>query len=512
MALKRLQGEKEKKEGIHYEFDTSAQLLGEGGTGKVFRGRLVNEKSGESRDVAIKFMYSDLPENVIERARREAEIRLKNDNLVEMMGFFEIEETNSRGETFHRYHVVSELLNGVMLNDLMHGNTKDPEGNDIPFAQKLYKDYMNDPYHFSIYIIKNVLSGLMALHDAGYIHRDIDPTNIMITSDEHIKLIDFGIAKQMATLSTYDKSLTSTGQFVGKASYAAPELVLGDIKNQNKTTDIYAVGILLFQCLVGHLPFEGTDTEILGMQLRKNVPGNLIKQTAIRKIIEKATSKKQEKRYQSAAEFRVDLEKIVQVPYPESGIVAAKRWGKIAAIGAVGVACLLGLISLFSNMGGNSKESTVEEEPVNKVETFADIADMLKTADRATVGMQKLDSLVAKQDAEATYLKSRLLFLSNSGSDYRPDSIKEMQKATNIAPDNKKAHELLLKTVELNKKDYRALYELGCDFLGGESRTEAVSRDIDKADHYFQEALKYAEEAKDEDFVISIKEQISKYQ
>ena len=109
------------------------------------------------------------------------------------------------------------------------------------------------------------------------------------------------------------------------------------------------------------------------------------------------------------------------------------------------------------------------------------------------------------------YLKSRLLFVSKSASDYRPDSIKEMQEATAITTDNKQANELLLKVIGLNPKDYRALYDLGCDFLGGESRNEAIERDIDKADHYFTEALKYAKESKDADFITLIEAQMAKY-
>lgn len=510
MAVIRLQGEAEKQEGIYYEFDTSTQLLGEGGTGKVFAGRRVKESTGEAKNVAIKFLYSDLPENIVERARRESEIHLHNDNLIEMLGFIEIEEKSPKGDVFKRNHVVSELLHGVMLDDLMHGKTTDPAGNDIPFAQKLYKDYINDPYHFSIFIIKNVLSGLMALHDAGYIHRDIDPTNIMITSDERIKLIDFGIAKQMQSLNTFDKSLTSTGQFIGKASYAAPELVLGDVKSQCRATDTYSVGILLFQCLVGHLPFEGSDGEIMAMQLHNKIPSNLIKQTAIKKIIEKATDKKIAKRFQSAAEFRVALEQISHLPYPESGMML-KQYAKPAGIAVVALLALLGLISLFKSPSKGSGEDAATEAENSGVVTYATVLANLKSAETAAEGLNQLDSLVQNNDAEATYLMSRLCFLSNSSSDYRADSIKQMQKLANVKIDNKKAHDLLLKTIELNPKDYRALYELGLDFLGGPSRTDFIERDVDKANDYFIEALNYAGEKNDVDFVKSIDEQMQKY-
>ncbi|MCR5152577.1 MAG: serine/threonine protein kinase [Prevotella sp.] len=514
MAILRLQGQKEIDAGIYYEFNTNDEPLGEGGTGKVYAGRCVNEKTGISEEVAIKFLYSDLPENMIERARREAAIHIHNENLVEMKGFFEIVDDMGNGRMMKRYHVVSELIHGVMLNDLMHGKTTDHDGKQMPFAQELYKDYVNDPYHFSLFIIKSVLSGLMALHDAGYIHRDIDPTNIMITTDRKVKLIDFGIAKQLIQLSTFDKSLTSTGQFMGKVSYAPPELALGDIKNQNRTTDIYSVGILLYQCIVGHLPFEGANNEVLAMQLRSKVPTGPIKQTALKKVIETATAKKQSQRYQSAAEFRVALEKIQNLPYPEKG-VGIKKLGIIAGVVIIVAAIVAGGIFAFKNISG-SKPTTIEggEEQTTTTQSpnsYGAIVERLKQPSTAKTAMKSLDSLVNMNNTEAMYLKSRLLFVSKSASDYRPDSIKEMQEATAITTDNKQANELLLKVIGLNPKDYRALYDLGCDFLGGESRNEAIERDIDKADHYFTEALKYAKESKDTDFITLIEAQMAKY-
>ena len=200
MAIKKLQGERERQEGIYYEFDTQGTLLGEGSTGYVFHGKKVTEATGETHDVAIKFLYNDLSEESIERARREANIHLRNDNLIEMLGFFEIDEDDN-GIPVKRYHVVSELLTGVMLSDLMHGKTTDSDGHEIPFARELYNEYLDNPYRFTVFVIQNVLAGLMALHDAGYLHRDIDPDNIMITTDRHVKLIDFGIAKKFKNLA-----------------------------------------------------------------------------------------------------------------------------------------------------------------------------------------------------------------------------------------------------------------------------------------------------------------------
>lgn len=309
MAIIKLQGESEKRKGIYYEVDSDVEPIGEGGTGKVYEGRCVNTKTGETRPVAIKFMFADLSEQIVERARRESSIQLRNDNLIEMLGFIETETTLNNTIQKH-FHVVSELLHGVSLTDIFDGKCSDAKGKEIPYAKKLLNIYSKDPDHFAKIIIKNVLSGLMALHDAGYIHRDIDPSNIMITDDNHIKLIDFGICKQMDKLTTHDKVQTVAGVFMGKPEYASPELALGDIKHQDQTTDIYAVGILMYQCILGHVPFEGTRYEILDKQVKLKIPSKNIKNTRLRRIIDKACDKKQELRYQTSAEMRVDIESL----------------------------------------------------------------------------------------------------------------------------------------------------------------------------------------------------------
>lgn len=309
MAKIRLQGEEERKKNIYFEVDTADKPIGEGGMGKVMKGLCVDIATNVSRPVAIKFLYDDLPAHAIERARREASIQLRNDNLVEMLGFIEVETALGNKVSKH-YHVVSELLHGISLSDIFEGKCCDKSGNEIPFAAKLLKDYQTDSVHFAKYIVMNVLSGLIALHDAGYVHRDIDPSNIMLTEDEHIKLIDFGIAKQVNKLTTHDKGLTTTGVFMGKAEYAAPELVLGDLRHQNQTTDIYAIGILLYQCIVGHVPFEGPSHVVLDKQLHKKIPLSQIKNRKIRRIIECATDKNQSVRYQTASQMRVALENL----------------------------------------------------------------------------------------------------------------------------------------------------------------------------------------------------------
>lgn len=361
MNIQKLQSDTEKRQGIYYEFDAESKPLGEGGMGRVFKGYRVVEQTGARTPVAIKAMYENIPEKLIERARREASIQLDNENLIRMYGFVETATPNETNSTVKpHYHVIMELLTGVTLDELMQGIVADKQGLEIPFARELYTQYMHNRDQAVIRIIKCILSGIMALHDKGFIHRDIDPTNVMITIDGKIKLIDFGICKQTVNLASQDKMLTVSGAFMGKVHYAAPELVIGDVTHQNETTDIYAIGILLFLLYTGHLPFFGSNDEILQANLLKKLPLRDITRSDLRRIVGKATQKSQDKRYASAAEFRVDLEHLPPIARATALSPALLKW-----VGTgLGAACLIGCIAWLLHTAPETKQpETVSEAP-----------------------------------------------------------------------------------------------------------------------------------------------------
>lgn len=479
MASVRIQGENERQKGIYYEYNPSDTPLGEGGMGKVYRGWLCSESTNQRREVAIKFLYSDLPTHVIARARREAAVQLRNDNLIEMLGFVETSGKDEIGQPVIRYHVISEYLHGVTLDKLLEGNVCDHKGNVIPFAQELYGKYLNDSYSFALTIVRNLLSGLMALHDGGYIHRDIDPSNIMITSNGKIKLIDFGIAKKINGNNTKESSYTVDGQFIGKPKYAAPELVRGLVDSQNSTTDLYAVGILLYQLLVGKVPFDGEMAEVLEMQLTKNLPLHNVKQKQIKDVIKKATQKKRSQRFQSAAEFRVAVDKLVPLQYPAKTLdiktIGISVGSAVALIGII-----LGAINFLDNSDTSETTkkdiiaqtiSTSENNPRSQTkdvpqESYDRAVNLLSNKETAKDGLAMLESLADKKDYNSAFLLSRLYF--NSPESVRigafSDSIARFRNNLGIIAQNKEAHRLLKKAVILNSEDYRSLFELGCDY------------------------------------------------
>lgn len=513
MATVRIQGENERLKGIYYEYNPMDTPLGEGGMGKVYKGWLCSELTNQRREVAIKFLYSDLPPHVIARARREAAVQLRNDNLIEMLGFVETSCTDEIGQPVIRYHVISEYLHGVTLDRLMNGDIRDHNGEIIPFAQELYGKYHNDSYGFAVTVIRNLLSGLMALHDGGYIHRDIDPSNIMVTSNGKIKLIDFGIAKKIKGNNTKESSYTVDGQFIGKPKYAAPELVRGLVDSQNCTTDLYAVGILLYQLLIGKVPFEGEMAEVLEMQLTKNVPLHNIKQKQIKDVIKKATQKKRTQRYQSAAEFRVAVDKLVPLLYPAKTLdlkAIGLFIGGAAVLGGI-VFGVIGIVDHFKSNGPADAEpisriEAVDEssEPANAVNdipeaSYAKAVTLLSNKGTAQEGLAMLKVLADKNDYNSTFMLSRLYFKSPQSVRIGAfsDSVERYRSNLNIASQNKEAHNLLKKAVAINPKDYRSLFELGCDY---KSKHRGAIFNKDSAYIYFDKARKLAAQAGDSEY------------
>lgn len=512
MSIIRLQGEQEKKDGIYYEFDDCSTPLGEGGMGKVYRGRRINSRTNEMRDVAIKFMFAGLPPNVIQRAQDEANIRLLHDNLVEMMGFLAVENVLPNGTKTLRYHVVSELLIGVSLSDLIQGTVTDQTGVEIPYAKELYQLYNTSPDEFAVIVIKKVLSGIMALHDAGYIHRDIDPSNIMITRDGKIKLIDFGIAKKVDGLKTHDRNLTTAGQFMGKPQYAAPELILGDLKNQNKPTDIYAIGILFYQLLVGHLPFEGPSNVVLNAHLHSKIPASRIADKNLRRIVCKAANKNCLDRYRSAAEFRAELDSL-SAGGKKSGLDNKIIYIIVGVVVAVAIA--VGLWIVFRPEPGPKPDNQGEKPVAASVSselTLNKVRKQLLNPSEAAEGLRSLQKFVDDGNVEAKFILSRLYAVSSGSFTLDGDYVNMQANLKNsIKQDPVKAHAMLKEVVAESPDYYPALYELACNYYEGAPLSGSEQRDLRQAKSLLDRAYKAAEKEDDAVYKNKISSLLRKY-
>lgn len=527
MPIIRIQGAEEKAADIYYEVNSEERELGTGGMGQVRRGICVNARTGIRSEVAIKFLFDDLPISTIERARREAMIRIHNDNVVNMLGFIETEDNGIK-----RYHVVSELLRGVMLYDLLNGTTTDSEGKSVEFAQTLVEMRRANPELFALTVMKGVLSGVMALHDKGYIHRDIDPSNVMITTDGKIKLLDFGIAKNLGASMTTDHQFTTTGVFMGKAGYAAPELVLGDVNNQNETTDIYSLGIMLFQLLTGRLPFEGPANEVMQMQCKSKMPLKEIRNKELRRIVGKATEKKQSDRYRTISGMRVALEEAEMnsnfsnvsttgrvftssgktsmdaVESVKSEVVQTPKKMNRVFIAAASVIVLIGVaVGVIIPLNKkHDKELLIELQAKAKADSIA--AEQAKlAAEKARTWEERLADAESPtgitemieiaqgnghQSVEAAYLYAGILARQ---SRVLPESI--ISRYAESHPENlSEAHALYEKALNTDSSFYKAAYELGFDFAMG----NGVDIDLEKAVSIMRSGLIQARLKGDKDY------------
>jgi serine/threonine protein kinase len=251
--------------------------IGEGGMGAVFKGvDLMLE-----REVAIKMLRPELASqpNVVERFRTEAVTlaKLNHPNVATLHSFFR------QGEDFF---MVMEFVRGETLDSMIrqHGA--------MPCDQ-------------AVALFSMALKGIDHAHKMGIVHRDIKPANMMLTDTGSIKVMDFGIARVLGT-----DRMTRAGHLIGTAEYMSPEQVRGE--ETDARSDIYSLGILLYEMLTGRVPFNSTsEYQLMRSQIEDapapprtfspNIP------LGVEQAIMRALAKKREARYQSASEFRTSL-------------------------------------------------------------------------------------------------------------------------------------------------------------------------------------------------------------
>ncbi len=250
------------------------EKIGEGGMGAVYKGLdLMLE-----RTVAIKTLRSELTDDhdLVERFRREAKAlaKLNHPNITSVYNFFTHD---------NEYFIVMEYVNGENLE------------------QRLIREG-KIPYEIAHKIFGQITGALSFAHGQGIVHRDIKPANIMETIEGTVKVTDFGIARILGAAA-----LTQIGKAPGSVYYASPEQIYAS-ENLDARSDIYSLGILLFQVLSGTLPFRGTSLpEILQKQLETPAPaisGYLpAVSPVVENVIKRALAKKPEDRFLTVEEF-----------------------------------------------------------------------------------------------------------------------------------------------------------------------------------------------------------------
>lgn len=347
-------------------------FIGEGGMGRVFLGKEKNT----CRKVAIKVLFRELTnnQNNIERFKMESTVKIRHKNLVEMIDFIESEG---------KYHIVSEYLEGITLE------------------QKIREQYRNNQvftHDEAKKIILPVLDGLEELHKNNFVHRDIKPSNIMLLDNGEIKLFDYGVIKKTDNVLKQIK-LTKDGSFVGSIQYASPEQIRNlDTENVNSSSDIYSLGITLYEILTGKVPFDGSsEFEIMDKHTKDTIPAHENLNKGYYNLICNATAKEQKHRYKSVAEFRDDLLKLSNENENVSLIRNAwwnskrfKMWAAILSFCILTCIVVFGLYGLYNNWQYIAN--------VTKAKNFYDVAryDSALVYYNSAIEYKKTDSIKHK--------------------------------------------------------------------------------------------------------------------
>jgi tRNA A-37 threonylcarbamoyl transferase component Bud32 len=279
-------------------------LIGEGGMGKVFRAtQLSLEKT-----VVLKVLRASLlsDERTVARFQREAKAasRLNHPNSIGIIDF-------GQGEDGSLY-IAMEHVAGRDLHQLLS-----------------HEGPLDEPR--MAHIIGQVLSALADAHAAGVIHRDLKPENIMVEprrgDPDFVKVLDFGIAKIQEADGSERTALTRAGFVCGTPEYMSPEQARGALLDPR--SDLYAVGVVLYQCATGSLPFEADSAIALAtMHLTQEPMPPRLKRPdlseAMEQLILRAMSKNPVDRPQTAEEFRAELLQVVGVP-ADAGLPAVGR-------------------------------------------------------------------------------------------------------------------------------------------------------------------------------------------
>ncbi|MBP6747197.1 protein kinase [bacterium] len=261
-------------------------VLGEGGMAVVYRAHHVQME----RTVVIKVMQGWLlsNRNSVERFERECKLtaKLNHPNIVSV---YDVGLINGKEP-----YLVMEYIKGESLADKIHNSGA------LPFAT-------------TANIIIQICRGLQEAHSSGIIHRDLKPDNVLLQhkSDrpDWVKIVDFGISNFVHG----SKKLTKTGRMVGTPEYIAPE----QLKDRpiDMRTDLYGIGIMMFEMLTGRVPFDGESAEsILMKHLLEDPPTmaevrpELGENNLFQPIVDKLLKKNPDERYQTATELRLDVE------------------------------------------------------------------------------------------------------------------------------------------------------------------------------------------------------------
>jgi len=260
---------------------TDLTLIGRGAVGAVYRATQVKL----NRPVAIKVLLGQAFSNPEDEARFRAEAltvaRLQHPNVIQILDI---------GEDTEVPFLAVEFMEGGTLESRMTGKPL-----SIPDALRM---------------VYQIARGVGAVHAKGVVHRDLKPANILLTADGVPKVADFGLAKQLGA-----EALTMTGAVLGTPAYMAPEQAAGQLRQISPRTDVYALGVILYQCLTGVAPHRG-DTILQTLErVRSEVPLPVRYHRAdipadLEEVVSRCLRKRPAERYATADALADDLARV----------------------------------------------------------------------------------------------------------------------------------------------------------------------------------------------------------
>ncbi|MET9091105.1 protein kinase [Streptomyces cyaneofuscatus] len=274
-------------------------LLGEGGMASVY----LAYDSALDRQVAIKTLHTELgrEQSFRERFRREAQAvaKLQHTNIVSV---FDTGEDELGGALMP--YIVMEYVEGQPLGSVL--------ADDI-------RQYGAMPADKALKVTADVLAALETSHEMGLVHRDIKPGNVMMTKRGVVKVMDFGIARAMQSGVT---SMTQTGMVVGTPQYLSPEQALG--RGVDARSDLYSVGIMLFQLLTGRIPFDADSPLAIAyahVQEEPVAPSAINRSVtpAMDALVARALKKNPNERFPSAAAMRDEIARVLNASGGRTG-------------------------------------------------------------------------------------------------------------------------------------------------------------------------------------------------
>jgi formylglycine-generating enzyme required for sulfatase activity len=340
--------------------------IGRGGQGAVYLAVDVRVK----REVALKVLTArtDLSPVALERFRREAAIA----SMLDHPGICPVYDVGFEGAT---PYLAMKFVHGETLADKLAAASGSPETETEVFRFVL--------------LLEQVARALHAAHEAGVIHRDVKPGNIMVTPQGEPAVLDFGLAQD---LEGGQPTLTQIGDLMGTPAYMSPEQIAAQRIRLDRRTDVYSLGVTLYECLTLHRPFEAPTREGLYQSILTKDPAvlssvNPAVSTDLRVVVETAMEKDRDRRYATALDLAEELRRVRThepiLAKPVGPLSRLRRWMQrnpslaVALIG-IFVALAAGLVVALVLLDRVSSERNAKQAALGDYDRLGDVSRLAR--------------------------------------------------------------------------------------------------------------------------------------